>query len=442
MSIASFSGLASGVQWRDLLDQVMRAETAKRITPVEREAGAEQQRINALNRYRDLVGKLDTAAQALKDGRPFGKFTVSGGDSAQTGRTLLSASASASAQTGSYTVRVLSLARTQAMATSPQSSSNDPLSLSGSFEINGKTITVDAVDSLAQLRDRINAADAGVTASVFMAAPGDYRLTLTSRTAGENTIGLVDGAGSVAAALGLHTTVDGSDARILVNGIAVTRQSNSLDDVIEGVTLNLQHAEPDADIELRVARDDSAMMDAVKAFVTAYNDIRSFVDQQTGSASQPLARSAVLRSSLNSFKEVLLSDVLDPENVPLTRLGSIGLTLSRNGILELDEAKLRDGVAGHLSSVQMLLAEAGSRLASATAQTTRADTGPIATQVRSHNDSITSLNRRADELRDRLDRQYERMERDFIRMESALLQIQSQGNWLTQQINAMQPAKR
>jgi flagellar hook-associated protein 2 len=150
----------------------------------------------------------------------------------------------------------------------------------------------------------------------------------------------------------------------------------------------------------------------------------------------------VLRSSLNSFKEVLLSDVLDPENVPLTRLGSIGLTLSRNGILELDEAKLRDSVAGHLSSVQMLLAEAGSRLASATAQTTRAETGPIATQVRSHNDSISSLNRRADELRDRLDRQYERMERDFIRMESALLQIQSQGNWLTQQINAMQPAKR
>lgn len=449
MSIGSFSGLASGIQWRDLLDQVMRAESARRITPVKQEATVEQRRIDGLNRYRDLAGKLNTAAKALGDGTAFGKFAVSVPPSPVTGRTLLAASASSEAAAGSYDVEVLSLARVHNMASGGKTSDTtalnlpaDSLSGTATFALNGKTITVDGSDSLASIRDKINAADAGVTAGVLKESAGSFRLTLTSSTPGAEGIAYQDGPEGAGAALGISTTQAGSDAQLRINGITVTRQTNTVSDAIAGVTLELQQAEVGTTLRLGVTRDDGAALDTIKAFVTAYNDIRAFVDAQVSSATQPLTRSSVLRQSISAFKGALLEDVPDPSTTTLPRLGSLGITLSRSGTLEIDEARLKDALAKTPTDAKALLASVGSRIGVAAEALVRAETGGIAAQVKIHDRSIVTLNKRVEGIQDRLDRQYERMVKDYVRMEEALGRIQSQGNWLASQIGSMQPQKR
>jgi flagellar hook-associated protein 2 len=443
-SIMSFSGLASGVQWRDSLDMIFKAETARRVTPLEREASLEQKRIDALSTYKGLVDKLAAAAKPLQDGSAFGKFAVSVTDSPATGHTLLAASASATASAGKYSVEVASLARAETWASGSKTSDTaalglptDPTTGTASFEINGKKIVVDGSDSLNSIRDKINAAGAGVTASVVRVADGDYRLTMTSDTMGSAGITYVDGPEGAGTALGLAETLAGTDAVVNVNGVKVTRQTNSISDAITGVTLDLKKAEPGSVVELTVEKDTQAAVDAVRAFADAYNAVRTFVDGQRDSSTAPLSRSSLLRHSLSAFKGVVLSDATDPAAGTLNNLALAGVTLTREGMLEVDETKFKETLAAKQVETKALFADVGARMDTETARTTRAETGLIASQTKIHDATILRLNQRADEARVRVDRMIERMVQEFVRMEQAMGMIQAQGNWLASQVASL-----
>lgn len=440
-SIATFSGLASGVQWQDMVDQIMRAETARRLTPVQKEASLDQKRIDGLNRYKDLVAAFGTAAKSLRDATAFGKLTVSTPVSPTTGRTLVSATASDTATPGTHSVEVVSLARAHSMASSAQTSDTTALNLSGTFSLNGKTITVGTGDSLAAIRDQINGAGAGVTASVLKVADGSYRLTVTSSTMGAAGISYGDGPEGVGAALGIATTVAGADAEVNVNGVSVLRQTNSITDAITGVTLNLQQAEAGTTIQLKVERDQQAIVDAVKAFADAYNAVRAYVDQQNAGGAQPLARSSVLRTSLSTFKNVLLSEVTDPSATTYDHLVLVGVALTREGTLAVDETKLKEVIGSGLDDLRVLLTDVGARMTTATDEVTRDATGAVAVQITSLNDSIASLNRRSADIEARLELQRERITREFVLMEEALGRFQAQGSWLASQISALTPVR-
>ena len=443
-SIMSFSGLASGVQWRDSLEQILQAETALRVTPLESEASLEQKRIDALGKYKDLVEKLGTAAEALEDGSAFSNFTSSVTASPVTGQALLTATASSTASAGSYNVEVVSLARVESWASASQASDTDPLGLptdpgtgTSYFELNGTQIAVDGTDSLTSIRDKINTAGAGVTASVVRVADGDYRLTLTSDTAGAAGITYADGPDGAGAALGLAETLAGSDAVVNVNGVEVRRQTNSISDVITGVTLDLTKAEAGSVVEVSVEKDTQATVDAVKAFADAYNAVRTFVDGQRNSSTAPLSRSSLLRHSLSSFKEVLLTDATDPAAGSLSHPALAGVMLSREGMLEVDETKLEEVLSSQEGEATALFADVAARMNSQAGTITRAETGLIAGQTKIHDSTIVRLNRRADEARARVDSQIDRMLQEFVRMEQAMSQVQAQGNWLMSQVASL-----
>lgn len=439
MSIATFSGLASGVQWRELLEQISRAEAARRVTPLQQQAGAEQRRIDALNRYRGLVEQLATAAQALRDGDALGRLAVSTSGTGAGGRPLLGASATASASPGSHTVEVSRLARAHTLASAAFASDSTELGLAGSFTLNGVVIEVEPTDSLASLRDRVQGAGAGVGASVVRVADGSYRLAITSGTTGAAGIAYADADG-VGAALGLETIAAGSDAEIVVDGLVLTRSTNVIADAIPGVTLSLQQAEPGTEVRVEIVRDEASALEAVRAFVSAYNAVRGFVDEQTSAGTQPLARSSLLRASLSAFRDVLLADA--QVDGPLKRLALAGVSLGRTGRLELDEAKLKDVLATSRDDVAALLADVGARMRGAADAVARPVTGTIAGQVNALSQSVAALRRRADEAQLRVDRQLERLLDDFVRMEEALSRIQAQGDWLAGQVAALQPLKR
>jgi flagellar hook-associated protein 2 len=210
--IGSFSGLASGIQWRDMVDQIMAIESSRKLTPVTDRQTAEQKRFDAWSSFSGLVSKFRDATKVLRDGSAFGTFKVNASASPTSGRALISATGSATASPGSYTVEVTDVARANKLSGNIVSSASTALGLSGDFSINGRAVTLIATDTLSQVRDKINALNAGTTASgvsasVLSTGPSAQRLVLTSEASGAGGIELVDGASGVLASLGV---VDGT----------------------------------------------------------------------------------------------------------------------------------------------------------------------------------------------------------------------------------------
>jgi flagellar hook-associated protein 2 len=206
--IGSFSGLASGVQWRDLVDQIMAMETARKLTPVTDRQTTEQKRYDAWSSFSSLVAKFRDATKVLRDGSAFGTFKVNAAASASTGRALVSATAGATATPGNYSVEVTDVARANKLSGDIVASASTALGLSGEFAVNGRVVTLAASDTLSQVRDKINALNSGatpsgVTATVLSTGPSAQRLVLTSDASGASGIELVDGSSGILASLGV-----------------------------------------------------------------------------------------------------------------------------------------------------------------------------------------------------------------------------------------------
>ena len=212
--IGSFSGLSSGVQWRDLVDQIMSIETQRRLKPLQDRRTLSQARLDAWDKYQGFVTKFRDAARGLRDSAAFASFRVSGGASATSGRTLVTATAGAGANPGTHTVEVLGLARANKLSGNIVASASTALAISGEFAVNGQKVTVAATDTLAQVRDKVNALNAGanatgVTASILTTGSTQHRLILSADQTGARGIELVDDAAGTLQTLGV---TDGSRA--------------------------------------------------------------------------------------------------------------------------------------------------------------------------------------------------------------------------------------
>lgn len=205
--VGSFPGLGSGIDYKSLVDQMIQVESAP-ATAIQSRIDKANAQISAYKSYSGLLSTLETAAKALRDGSAFQNVlaTVSNATGAS-GRSVMSASASAGAAPGSYAVQVLQTAQAEKLSGATFAAGTAGLSLSGEFVINGKTVAVGSSDSLSAIRDKINAQNTGtiptgVTASIITDASNAQRLVLTSVKTGASGINLIDGAQGVAQQLG------------------------------------------------------------------------------------------------------------------------------------------------------------------------------------------------------------------------------------------------
>ncbi len=207
-SISSVNGLASGIQWKDLVDQLMTIDQQRNLDPVNAKKTLQQSRVDAWKQFQTLAAKFRDAARALRDGTAFATYKVTGGTSPSTGRALFTASANIGASPGNYSVEVLDVARSNKLSGNVVASATSALGLAGEFAVNGQKVTVLATDTLASLRDKINALNTGTTptgvsASVLSTGATQNRLVLTSDSGGASGIELTDDAGGVLQSLGV-----------------------------------------------------------------------------------------------------------------------------------------------------------------------------------------------------------------------------------------------
>lgn len=319
----------TGFDWRALVDQLMQVESYP-LQNIQKRVDSQEAKKEAWSKLDSLLKDLRTASQKLLDRSAFSKTNATVGTTSS-GNSPFKATVTGNAATGFHQIEIVSLAEAEVMASHGFASSTSALNVSGSFMINGKTIMIDANDSLATIRDVINAAGAGVSASVVETVPGsEYKLVIKSDTQGEAGIDYIDAFGT-GASLGLSVVVDGADAVLVVDGLEVRRTANTVTDVIEGVTLELYRTSGGEKVSLALSPDRDAIAEVVDAWVKAYNETKRFInDQRTapqeGAKAPPLFSDSGLRQAERSLQSALGFD-----------LSILGITRTKEGLIEFDK---------------------------------------------------------------------------------------------------------
>jgi flagellar hook-associated protein 2 len=247
-------------------------------------------------------------------------------------------SATSSATAGTHTIVVTSLAQTSSGYIDSVANSNDTLSGAITLQVGSGTAQTINVGSksntLSGLSAAINSAGIGVTANVITDANGS-RLSLVSGTSGTGgnltiTSSLSDTATSTA--LKFNTSQTGANANLTVDGVQISNASNTVSNVIPGVTFQLLSYSPGTQVQVVIANDVSSVESVVGAFVSDYNSVISSINTQEGVDSsgnaQPLYGSPTLsllqEQILGAFVSQNPSGYLDPvKNLTDTLSGSI-----------------------------------------------------------------------------------------------------------------------
>jgi flagellar hook-associated protein 2 len=222
-------------------------------------------------------------------------------------------------------------------------------------------VTVPA--TLQELADAINANDdVAVNAAVVSPAPGSYQLVLTGKATGTEgaftiTNNLTGGTGVTFGA----NAQEAANASFTVNSIAVQSATNTVEDVIPGVTLTLLKKDPASTVNVSVSADQQAAVDQVKAFVTAFNDILTFAKDQAAAAAKGetsnIGRDALLRGLRNELRAEMNREFATGGT--FTYLSQVGLGFDRSGKLTLDQTKFAEATKNGNGEVMKLFAGSG-----------------------------------------------------------------------------------
>jgi len=391
----SAAGIGSGLDVNGIVSQLMAAERQPLNTLSAKEAGY-QAKLSAYGSVKGAVAGFQTTLQGLNSASRFQTLTATTSDSS-----VFSASTTSNAVGGTYSLEVSSLAQAQKLAAAGQASSTAAIgsgaettvtfdfgTISGgtlaggvysgaAFASNGngtKSITVDSSNnSLQGIRDAINAAKIGVTATLINdGSDTPYRLVFSSDSQGvSNSMKVsVSGDAAVGSLLAhdpagtqnLYQTVAAQNANFKLNGVTVTKTSNSVSDVLEGVTLNLNKV-TSSPATLTVARDTASVSNSISGFVKAYNDLTTTLKNVSGydAASKRgaiLQGDSTVRSLQTQLRGILGTSVTGtPGN--LTTLSSIGITFQKDGSLAVDQTRLNDAMTNRFDEIASLFASVG-----------------------------------------------------------------------------------
>lgn len=369
--LSSFSGLVSGFDYQKLVDEIIRLD-ARPADQARAKADEARSRIAALATFRSKLDALRTAAITLRDGSAFDATSATVAPLTGT-RALVAVSTTAGVTPASFDIEVSQLAKAQKLGSAGQPSATTALGLSGTFTINGKSVTVAAGDSLSAIRDAINAVDtgaspSGVSASILAVSPTEQRLVLTSRAAGAagialadttgtalQSLGFLDGAGDLAAGAEL---VAGSDAAFRIDGVDFTRTTNVVTDAIAGVSLTLTAADVGAVTHVTVDRSLDGARAAAQKFVDAYNTVMDFVRQQSTSGDKlpALYGEGALRTLRSNLPHQLLT-VVSGAGAGLETMARAGFTLGRDGKLSLDATRFDAAFRDRHADLRTLVTE-------------------------------------------------------------------------------------
>jgi len=388
------TGVGSNLDVNSLITKLMQIESQPLTTLARKEASY----LAKLTAYGSLNGALSSFQSSfvgLNSTAAFQNLTANVGDAS-----ILSASTTSVATPGNYNINVTQLAKAQTISSAGQVSTTSTIgagatttvsfqfgTISGGTLNNGVytgasfaqdpdqaigTVTIDSSNnSLQGIRDAINAAGKGVTASIVgdgSATP--YHLVLSSNKTGLTSSLKIDVSGDAtlqsllsynpAGTQNLTETTTGQNANLSINGINITSASNTVNDAVQGVPITLAKI---GSTTLALNNNTSGVLNSINTFVKGYNDLQSTLKSLTGFDASTkkggaLIGDAAARGAQTQVRNAL-SSAVNGLGGNITTLSSIGISFQKDGTLSVDSTKLQAAVNTNFKDISGLFATIG-----------------------------------------------------------------------------------
>jgi flagellar hook-associated protein 2 len=356
---------SSSIDVNTIVSQLMTIEQRPLVALQKRESDI-QSKLTAFGRVQSAVSSLQDSVDKLRQSPAFSaaKASVSGDG--------VTAVAGTGAVTGRFSVSVSQLARAQSMASAALATADTSIG-TGALTIrsaDGTSVlaTINVGDTgtgtLGEIRDEINAAGIAVKASLVNDG-GKVRLVLASSTTGAAN-GFQVSADPGLSAVALTTTQAAQDASFSVNGLALTSASNTVGDVVAGLTVTLTKQPPagsppgtTVDAEIAVDLDTDTVRTGVSNFVKAYNDLNSLIGSLTSydpttKTAAVLNGESVLRRLRDQVRSLVTGTKTGGATGEFTRLSDVGVAIQKDGSLALNSAKFDAALTADSAKVARL----------------------------------------------------------------------------------------
>lgn len=454
----SFGGLASGLDTRAIISALVAVER-RPINALEQKKTALGKQKSLFGDLRGLLDKLTTAAKALKTTTDFLQMKAASDD-----ENVLTATASSSATPGSYTLRVVALAKAQISSTNGSASATTDLGGPASLQIdvggNTHLISVDdpnlnsiaaainAHDDTNQMGVRAEVIDTGNTAN---GGAQRYQLVVRSTTtgnAGGFTIAYDDGEPAFQNVIDDITLRTGaSDAQLLVNGaITVYRPTNQVGDLFPGITLDLKSVpNPPKDITVTVTTDAEETAKKVQEFVDAYNKVVDFFAEQNaldgeGKAKNPLFGDPTLRSMRSTLRTIVGGSIVGTGNDAFQLLTQIGVASDKDGKLTFNRGKFDEALADDENAVAAVFTHASNGIAKRLIDQVDSYTDSVDGLIKNRNDTfdrqVKQTQSRIEQAERRLSLYEKQLEVKYANLENLLAKLQGQGASVASVLNS------
>lgn len=374
----SSPGIGSGLDVNALVTSLMQPANNK-LTLLKNQETSYQTKLSALGQVQSALSAFQSSLSSLSSASQYLQMTPTVADT-----TLLTASAGNGAAAGSYSVNISQLAQAQSLSTSGVANQTTSIgsgtatkltlsfgTISGgtltdgtyagaSFASNAGqepvTITIDSSNnSLQGIRDAINASGAPVTASIVNdGSSTPYRLVLTSKTTGENmsmNISAAAGGDSAITSMlsydatgtqNLTQTAAAQNAKLTVNGLAITSATNTVSNSVQGLNLTLVKT---GTTTVSMTNNSSAVTQSVQSFASAYNSLQGVIStltkyDPTGQATGALIGDSTVQLIQTRLQQILNGKVQGTSATGLSSLAQIGVNFQTDGTLSVDTAAL------------------------------------------------------------------------------------------------------
>lgn len=444
------TGIGSGLDVESIVTQLMALER-RPLTALQQQKSQYDAQLSAYGQLRSALAAFQSAMDDLSAVSAFRVYAASSSD-----EEVIAASASSAAAVGSFGVEVVRLAERHKLASTELSSGTtiggnpgDSVTIQvGSDAANQLTINLGGAKTLTEIRDAINdaAANPGVAAAVITGNGGMQKLVLTAESSGQDHALTISYGGSLGAGSLSFATINDIggdlsrlDAEIAVDGYPITRPSNIIDDVIEGVTLNLVSAAPGVTNTVTVSRDLDTVQESVRTLADSYNNLRSAIKSLR-------AGRLATDNTLLSIERQLMGVVNTPSAAggSYSYMSQIGVQIQKDGTMAVDSAELEAALQADFGGVAELFAANGQGYAQRFEQLAdtwlgvdglmEARTDGIKARIDDNEDRQALLERRLGTVETRYRAQ-------FSALDSLLGQLNATSSYLTQQLSALQSNK-
>jgi len=440
MAESSLSGVGSGIDTSSLISGLVNADSG-RLSALKTKQTSTNSAISTLSDISSALGTLQTAVDALSTANGVGSFAGTSSSSA------IAISTAGNAQPGAYSMSVTQLAKAQRTYSNTYSSASTAIGQSGTLDIQvgagaAASINIAGTDTLDQIAAKINGAGARVSASVFYDGT-DYRLQVRGLDTGkDNALTFTQGGLDLGLNVAANTVQKAQNSIVNIDGFDVQRSTNQVVGAIQGVTLALT-ATTTAPVDVTVAADSQGLAGKIQSIVTAYNSVLSKINTAAGKGSTKAGNSELAGDSTLRGITSRLSSALQTMSGSgkYNTLGSVGLSLQRDGKLALDTAKLNAAVSADPSAVSTLFAGSTnggtttkgvmSTLSSAIKAYNQSGTGLLTQHQTDLQSRVKTMTTSVNREQDRLDRYQALLQKQFSAMDTSVTANNSDMGYLS-----------